>query len=268
MDGIISFFEGIGVDFTNLLIWAAIALVVLLALGLIGRFVFGKRSMLVESVSAAIGVLFLYALNIILRSAGAELQQLIAPLPFISVQNDTLQLFSFSDWQFSTLCSELVNLLILAFLMNLADRFMPRGKKLITWLIFRILSLVLTQAAHLLVVWLFGTYMPDVIQIYAPIILLGILILLILIALLKTVICTVLSFISPVLSILYTFFFSNLIGKQLTKSVLTTVILTVLVIVLVNLGTTTISIALGALTAYIPLLLILLVLWYLFNKVF
>jgi hypothetical protein len=60
----------------------------------------------------------------------------------------------------------------------------------------------------------------------------------------------------------YHLFFSNYLGRQLARALLTTALLTAIVAVLNYLGLTSFFIAAAALPAYIPVLAILLLLWY------
>lgn len=235
-------------------------------LGAIGRFAFGKRSTLNHSVSSAIGILFIYAATVVLHSAGAQFQAFVAPLPFVSINADQMRIFSFVGSDYTVICYELLSMIILAFLANLLDAWLPKGKKLFTWLFFRCLTVVLAMALHLLVTWIFTTYLPEGLVTYAPVILLGLLILLLLVGALKIVVGAVLATVNPLIGAFYTFFFATLVGKSLTKAVLTTAILSALVFGLHYIGCTVISIASAALIAYIPLLIVLLIIWYVVGK--
>ena len=93
MDAILTYFNQFGLDFYSLLKAVGIILLGSLLLGSIGRFIFGKRSALVGALSSAIGILFVYALNIVLHSLGAEYQHYTTPLPFVSVTADHMWLF-------------------------------------------------------------------------------------------------------------------------------------------------------------------------------
>ena len=84
---------------------------------------------------------------------------------------------------------------------------------------------------------------------------------------LKILVGALISTVNPVIGALYTFFFASIIGKQISKAVLTTALLAGIVWLLHYLGITAVFIASAALTAYIPLLIILLVLWYLVGHV-
>ena len=268
MESIMEYFSSIQINFDSF--WKA-ALILLLGtflLSVLGRFVFGKRSALSLAVSSAIGILFIYAVTVVLKSAGAQFSQLIAPLPFVTISGNDLVLFSFTGAHYTDICSEVLSMIILSFLVNLADGWLPRGKKLFSWLFFRCLTVVIGYLMHLVVVWLFATYLPEGIVTYAPTILLGLLILLLLTGCLKILVGALLSTVNPIIGGLYTFFFATVIGKQITKAVLTTAILSGIVIGLQYIGVHVISIASSALMAYVPLLILLIILWYIVCKLF
>lgn len=268
MDQILSYFDKLGLDLSNMLVIAGIIALGVFVLSALGRFIFGKKSTLVGAVSSAIGIIFVYALNIVLPSAGANFQQFISPLPFITVSGDQMAFFSFAGADYTAVCTELVSLIILAFLMNLIDRVMPKGKNIVTWVFFRVVTVILAQLAFLAVSYVMNALLPEGFLMYAPVIILAILALMLLTGALKFVVGLVLTTVNPLIAALYTFFFANVIGKQITKAVLTTGILALLVFGLEKLGVTTICIAAGALSAYIPLAVILLALWFLVLKLF
>ena len=70
-----------GFDMLAFLKVLGILIVVFLAVGFIGRLIFGKKSALNQSVSAAIGILFIYALTIVIHSYGITLDFLVSPCP-------------------------------------------------------------------------------------------------------------------------------------------------------------------------------------------
>ena len=159
-------------------------------------------------------------------------------------------------------------MVLLAFSVNLIDSWLPRGKNLFVWILMRALTVCLGLVLHLIVLHLFNTYSPADIQVYAPGILLGILALLILTGALKLLVGVILVSVNPIVAALYTFFFANIFGKQITEAVLTTALLAGLVFLLNYLGIFAIVIIESALIAYIPFALILIVLWFIANKVF
>lgn len=264
---LMEYFNSLDLDLMSMLKAAGILIAGILIVGMLGRFVFGKRSSLNAAVSSAIAILFIYAVTIVLNSAGAQFRDFIAPLPFIAISGDNLVLLSLSGADYTVICSTLLSMVILVFLVNLVDRWVPKGKKLFGWLFFRCLTVAIAYCLHLAVVWLFTTYLPEGIVTYAPAILLGLLVLMLLTGALKLLVGILLTTVNPLIGALYTFFFANIVGKQITRAVLTTALLTGFVYLLETIGYSTISIASAALIAYLPFLLILIGLWYLVYKV-
>ncbi|MBP3672366.1 MAG: hypothetical protein J6J18_00895 [Oscillospiraceae bacterium] len=239
-----------------------------LILGIIGRVFFGKRSSLNHSVSSAIGILFVYAVTVVIYTFDpVDLSRFLSPLPFVSFDGDYLKVFTFSGSEFPAICTQVLNMIILAFLVNLLDSFIPKGKNVFTWYLYRFITVVLAMAAQLLVTGLLTAFLPGVLVAYAPIILLGILLLMLLLGVLKVVLGLVLAVTNPILGAIYAFFFSSMIGKMLSKAMLTTLILSALVFILEKLGYTVICIAAAALSAYIPLIIVLLIMWYILGHV-
>ena len=245
---------------------AAILAIGTIVLGALGRFIFGKRSALQHSVSSAIGILFIYAATVVLYSMGARYQVFVAPLPFVTISGTEMSIFSFSGSDYTVICTQLLSMVILAFLTNLFDGILPKGKRLIGWLFYRCVTIVLAMGAHLVVTWLFTTYLPQGLVTYAPTILLGLLVLLLLVGALKIVVGAILATVNPLIGAFYTFFFATVVGKALSKAVLTTTILTGIILALNYIGCFAVSIASAALVAYIPLLIVLVVIWYVVSR--
>lgn len=265
MESIVNYFASLNLDIGEFLKAIGMLVAALLVLAVVGRFVFGKRSALILAVSSAIGILFVYVVTILLGGAGEELQKFIAPLPFVTIENDTMYLFSFQA-DYTVVCTQILSMIILSFLMNLADGWLPTGKRILGWLFFRCLGVMIALILHLVVTGLLTSFLPEGLVTYAPVILLGILILMLLTGALKFLVGLVLTTVNPLIAALYTFFFANVVGKQITKAILTTAILGGLVLVLQKMGIVAISIASAALAAYIPLIILLVVLWYIVGK--
>ena len=252
------------IDFDIQTFWKALLILAVgtIVLGTLGRFAFGKRSALNHSVSSAIGILFVYAATVVLYSMGARYQAFIAPLPFVSFSGSEMSLFNFFAADYTVICTQLLSMIILSFLANLFDGILPKGKKILSWLFFRCLTVVLAMAAHLAVDWLFTTYLPQGLVTYAPTIVLGLLLLLLAVGALKLVIGALLATVNPLIGAFYTFFFATVVGKALSKAILTTAILSGIILALNYIGVAAVSIASAALVAYIPILVILVAVWY------
>ena len=261
-------FAKMGIAPNSFLATVLILLVGSLLLGILGRFVFGKRSNVSSAISSAIGILFIYAVTVVLRSTGAVPDNYIAPLPFISMQADTLSLFHFKGADYTAICSNLLSMVVLAFTVNLADSWLPKGKRLLTWFFFRILTVAIAYGLHLAVVWLFTRYLPEGLVVYAPTVLLALLVIMLLTGVLKVLVGAVLVTVNPIIGGLYTFFFATIIGKMVSKAMLTALLLALMVLALNYVGIAAISVATAALTAYIPLVIGLAVIWYVQHKFF
>lgn len=254
--------------------WAAMARFILffavgsLVMGFLGRIIFGKRSGLNHAVSSAMGILCIYAVTVVIYAYNVtELSQFLSPLPFVAFSGEYLALLPFHGAAFTDICAQIVSMIILAFLVNLLDTFIPKGKKILSWYLYRFLTVILAMAAHYIVTALLTAFLPDVLVTYAPVILLGILAVMLLLGVLNLILGFVLATVNPILGAVYTFFFSNIIGKQLSKAVLTTILLSAVFALLEYFGYTVILISEAALAAYIPLIVILLILWYLTGHV-
>ncbi len=263
MQSIFANSEDAAVFLKSVLILIAGALIV----GLLARMLFGKKSVLNQSVSSAIGILFIYAATVLILSYGVNLSFLISPLPFVSISGEYMQIFSLTDADFVTICGQVLNMVILAFLVNLVNNWMPQGKHIFGWLFFRCVSVVLAMLLHVLVNGIFTSFLPEGFLTWAPVILLVLLIVMLLLGALKLVVGAALSTVNPLIGFLYTFFFASLVGKMLSKAVLTTLLLSCLVLALNHLGVAAVYIGTAALGAYVPLLLVLLVLWFLIGHI-
>ena len=106
MEPIIDFFAASGVDFWLMLKTCGIILLCVLLAGLLGKFLFGKKSRINHAVTAAVSIVFLYLIAALLRTVGSQMNWLIAPLPFTQISGDTMVLFSFQNVAASTLSGE------------------------------------------------------------------------------------------------------------------------------------------------------------------
>lgn len=239
-----------------------------LLLGVLGRMLLGRRSGANHALSSAVGILFIYAVSVAIYAFRPwNLEDLISPLPFTAFSGEYLVLFPLRSAELNSVCFELVSMLILAFLVNLLDSLLPQGKRVLGWYFLRFVTVILAMLAHLLVRWGIASYMPGVLLEYAPMILLGVLGVMLALGVLNLLLGLVLTVANPILGGIYAFFFSNLVGRQLTRAVGTTAVLTGLVYLMEHFGITALCITQSALISCAPLLLVVLILWYLIGHV-
>jgi hypothetical protein len=108
------------------------------------------------------GILFIYAVTIVVYTFKPwSLELLLSPLPFVTFAGDFLILLPIFDTAFPMLCSQILSLVILSFLVNLTDSFMPKGKTVPGWYMLRFLTVILCMGLHLGVSWAFRTFLPE-----------------------------------------------------------------------------------------------------------
>lgn len=254
-------------DFLTMLKFAAIFCACVLAIGGIGRVIAGKRSHLNHAVSATMGILFLYMISIVIYAFQPfDLQQLLAPLPFVEFQGSSLKIHALSTMGFAAACTHILSAILLSFLVNLLDTIIPKGERILSWFLFRILTVGCAFLLHYIVRLLLYAFLPRALTTYAPIVLLSILIILFALSILKLILGLTLAAINPILGAIYAFFFSNVIGKQISKALLTTVLLCVFFCVVSHLGYSVIPISPSQLADYTPFAAVLLLLWYLLGS--
>lgn len=255
-------------DFTTAATFMLFFATASLVMGVMGRIFLGRRSSLNHSLSSVMGILFIYALTAaVFTFKPWNLDHLLSPLPFVNIFDKYLVILPIQDSTFPALCSEILSLVILAFLVNLLDAFIPQGRNVISWYLLRFLSVILSMLLHFGVTWAFETYLPNVLVTYAPMILLVLLVFMLFSGALNLILGLFLATVNPFIGAMYTFFFSNVVGKQLTKAVFSSVIICGIIFLLGEFGYTVIAISVSALTTYIPVAVILLLLWYLIGHV-
>lgn len=239
-----------------------------LILGGLSRLVLGKQSSLTHAMSSSMAILFIYAVTVVVYTFKPwKLELFLSPLPFVTFAGDYLILLPILDTAFPALCTEILSMVILAFLINLVDTFIPDGESVIGWFFLRILTILLCMGLHFGTCWAFETFLPEVLVTYAPMILLGLLLFMVFSGAVSLILGLILTLNSPFLGAMYTFFFSTIVGKQVSKAIFTTVILCGILYLMSYFGYIIISITAASLITYIPLALVLLLLWYLVGRV-
>ena len=209
------------------------------------------------------GILFIYAVTIVIYTFKPwKLEALLSPLPFVTFFNDYMVVMPVIGIRPTVLSRELLSLIFLAFLVNLSDTLLPKGKSVLSWFFWRIITIILSMGLHLLMHWTFTTFAPNFLVTYAPIVLLLLMVFLMFLGFLNAILGLVLTITNPLIGAAYTFFFSNIVGKQFTKAVFTAGILSIIVYLMGAFGYNFVNISTTSLTAYVPIAVISLILWY------
>ena len=186
---------------------------------------------------------------------------------FATFSDHYLIIHPITDLQFTALCTELLSLLILAFLINLVDTLMPSGEGIFGWLLLRLMTVLGCFVLHFAVTWAFRTYLPQVLVTYAPMVLLGTLLVMLISGVFSLVFGLMIAITNPFLGAMYSFFFSSIVGKQISKALFTTGVVCGILYLMEHFGLVVILISPAALLTYVPLALVLLVLWFLIGRI-
>ena len=243
-----------------------IAVLAIMAIGGLIRLCCGEGSILNGAFSSTIAIICIYATAILIYRYETRLNILFDALPFITVSKDYLLVFPILDVSFEILCAEIVQMLVLAFLMNLLETWLPKGKGFFSWFGFRFLAMAIALSLHYCANLLLNSVLQENALTTAPLIILGVVIVTFLLACLKLIIGGILTFIHPLLGIFYAFFFRQDIGKQLLRAMITTLFIGALVYALNALSYTAICIASVAVVTYLPVILLGLILWFVISK--
>lgn len=233
------------------------------------RLLFGRKSALNKAICAGIGVLCIYILTIVIYTfSPGNLETYLVPLPFVKFSGSYLYLMDFAVTDFSVICTQVLNMVILVFLYNLADAILPDGENTsaLIWFLLRYLTILAAMLIHYVVSDLTHSFLPALLVSYGPVILLVCLVASLLMGAFSLILGLVLTAVNPIFGLLFTFFFSNKLGKQLSKAMLTTLVLSACLFALNRLGYSIISISAASLLSYIPLLAVLMALWYFIGR--
>jgi len=233
-----------------------------LVLSLIFRWIREKAHDLCQCFSAIHCILLIYVLALLAASfLPGRFNGLLTSLPFISWQEHSAVLFSFSGSVPAEISAQVLSMLILTLNANISCGLIPPGERLLSRLLLRILTLGLTLGIHCATMWILDICLPGVLTSRAPMILLVILAVFLLIGVLRFLLGLVLTIANPIFGAIYAFFFSNKVGKQLSRSVLSTFVLTGLTCCLQHLGISRFNLSDSLLPVLMPVSVVLAVLW-------
>lgn len=252
---------------TGLTVFLLIVASLVIITGIVFRIFFGKNCQANKSVSAAIGLGFLYALTITVYCINPyDLSKFLSPLPFVLFREDILIIVPFAGGDTPFVCTEILSLIILCFIVHTVSKFIPSGKSFFSWIISRIIVVCASIFLNLAAIMVMRTFFQSGIASFAPAILLAILGIAIIIALFNPLLCIIFTIVNPVVGILYTFFFNNLIGKQLTKAVISALLICTMFFIMESNGWSVISLNADNTFIFSICGIVLIPLWYLFDK--
>lgn len=245
---------------------ALIIIAAFLILGGVFRLLFGKGSKLSRAVSAVLSIGLVYLAAILLYVFVPELRQSVSQLPFITVTAEHFLLWDLKLLGESLLYPSLMQLAILAFLVNLLETVLPEGKNFVSWYLWRLVTVAGALAGYVGVSSLVTAFVPELFGPWAKYIILSFWAVILISALLKGLLAVVLTVVNPIIGGIYTFFFAHKLGSQFSKSILTTLLSCGVLTLLCNAGLSQFAFADFSLAAYGPACVVVVVMLYVFGR--
>lgn len=227
---------------------------------------FGRGSAVVKSVFSCIHIALIYLCAMMLTTFFPEIRNAIPPLPFVSVSLESLLLWDITLLSSQMLFSNMLQLFLLAFLVNLFEDLLPRGKQILSWYFFRLLTACSALVSYGIIILFVNRFAPQIFDQWAAPILIALWLLIGLLGLSKGLLTLIAAVVNPVLGLLFAFFFSNSIGKQFTKSILTCLLMMAVLFGLYQLGFTGFTFSQLSFASFAPPFAIALASLFLFGK--
>ena len=262
-------FLPVQITLSGMIKFIAILIIGSTVINLVFRIFFGRRSSLNQAFCATLGILCIYVVTIVVYTfSPGNLEQFLVPLPFVKFSGQSMYLMNLQNSDFPVICSQILSMVILVLLYNLTDSLLPNSEDAspVSWFVVRFLNIIGAMVIHYFLSAITESFLPALLVSYGPTILLFCLVISLLVGVIGTLLGLLLTIANPIIGLLFSFFFSSKLGKQLSKALLSSAILTALVALLSHFGYSFISINATSLLSYIPLLAVMLALWYVINR--
>ena len=197
------------------------------------RMVHKKASQYNHALSSAMALMFMYLLLVQLRRFMPEVvDPLLDRLPLIDLNQEagTIQLYHFTMKDFAGSCREFLYLFILSFCLIGLDDIIPDAKNTPSWMILQFIIVCIAMAIYSFILKSISHFAPDILDSFAPMILVCILLFMVFLGLLKVILTLMLVAVNPLLGAISAFFSSNKVGLALGKSVMCSLVLTAVAI--------------------------------------
>ena len=235
-------------------------------LGAIFRLIFGKGSTFNRAVSASLSVLLVYLAVILIELFLPDYREALPALPFVQVDSEHLFLQNVLHLPGEILYPSILRLLILSFIVNLLEEFLPEGKNFLSWYLWRVVVVLASLTPYAILCSTLEASVPSFFGVYAKLFVWAYMALILLTGILKVGMGLILSAVNPLIGSLYAVFYTDPIGKQLSKSILTALLIMTGIALAYLDGLTEFAFADFSLLVYGPICLAVFVGLYFFGK--
>ena len=197
-------------------------------IAVVTRLIHKKASQYNHALSSGMALMFMYMLLIQLRRLFPELiDPVLSKLPLIELNAEagTIGLYHFTAKEFLHGCTEYLYLFILCFCLIGLDDLIPDAKNAASWIVLQFVILSLSFVIYNFVIKCLNHFIPEMMDSFAPMILVSILLFMIFLGLLKVLLTLMLTAVNPLLAAVSAFFSGNKVGLALGKSVMCSIML-------------------------------------------
>lgn len=226
---------------------------------------FGKKTLLNQGVSGVLNLVVIYLTATIGYIHFPPLRSMFSELPFLSVTEQSVTLVDPFTLNPGVLAPILLRMMILTLLVNLSDSFGAGGKTLLSWFFSQLVTVVIGLVLYTIVTAGLSLILPAVLNRYAIIPVVIILVLGVLMLCAKFIFTVLISGGNPYFSAVYKFFTVNKGGSLFTTSALSFLLSMIVVSVMHLTGNTTLAYNSINTNGLWIILLLLLVVLYIFG---
>lgn len=272
MEHLLAFFLDLfpaGFDLTAMLNIFLAVFCFAIVVGFIGRlFKKSPGSGLAHATASAIAILFIYTFIAMLYRMDQDfIKSIIDNLPLIDFDGKNIKCFLVSGAKPTAIASEFLHAFILAFMVIFLDDLIPDAKNTLSWFILQFIIGLVATLVYCFVIHCLEAYVPGLLDSFAPVILVSILLFMLLLGFLKIVLGLLLVAVNPLLGAVFTFFSTSKLGQCLFKAAISVILMFILLMFLEHQGYTSFDIVNGSILSFTPIVILLLTLWFLLGKI-
>ena len=258
-----------GFDPLHMLPTLGFIIAVVFILALIIRVVADKASKYNHALASATAILFMYIILMMMHNGDGPkfVVEALNVLPLVHIEDGKILLFSFAQDNVLEIFREFLYAFILSLVLIGLDDLIPDAKNGVAWIILQIFIAALSIFLYWGVIKAIESFVPGVLDSYAPLILGCILLFMILLGVLKVILGLLLVAVNPLLGAISAFFGSAPVGKVLGKSAMCAIFLCAVTIFMSASGFTAFALVDMTFAVCIMPLLVLVLLWFLIGYI-
>ena len=258
-----------GFDPLHMLPTLGFIIAVVFILALIIRVVADKASKYNHALASATAILFMYIILMMMHNGDGPkfVVEALNVLPLVHIEDGKILLFSFAQDNVLEIFREFLYAFILSLVLIGLDDLIPDAKNGFAWIILQVFVASLSVFVYWGIIQALESFIPGVLDSYAPLILGCILLFMILLGVLKVIMGLLLVAVNPLLGAISAFFGTAPLGKVLGKAALCAIFLCAVAIFMSASGFTSFALVNMTFAVCVLPLLVLMLLWFLIGYI-